>query len=135
MSLPRFRFTIRWMMVAVAIVGLAMGIVQFRRIAAAHVMRAESHAQQEAVICERLATVSEEFLDDQYHLTSVTSGTTTSDRPNVFGFVTSGFPDGFRTLEGWRDLAKWHNALNQKYARSARYPWLPVAPDPPEPPE
>lgn len=34
----------------------------------------------------------------------------------------------FRTAKG-----RWHYALALKYAEAARYPWLPVAPDPPEP--
>jgi hypothetical protein len=29
--------------------------------------------------------------------------------------------------------AAYHWALAEKYSRAARYPWLPVAPDPPEP--
>jgi hypothetical protein len=27
----------------------------------------------------------------------------------------------------------WHEVMNAKYERAARYPWLPVEPDPPEP--
>jgi hypothetical protein len=34
-------------------------------------------------------------------------------------------------LELRRD--EWHAALAKKYTRAARYPWLPVEPDPPEP--
>jgi hypothetical protein len=30
-------------------------------------------------------------------------------------------------------LVNYHSALTQKYERAARYPWLPVAPDPMEP--
>lgn len=29
--------------------------------------------------------------------------------------------------------AAYHDSLRGKYERAARYPWLPVAPDPPEP--
>lgn len=28
---------------------------------------------------------------------------------------------------------EWHKAMAEKYDRAARYPWFPVAPDPPEP--
>ena len=28
---------------------------------------------------------------------------------------------------------RWHSDLIEKYELAARYPWLPVAPDPPEP--
>jgi hypothetical protein len=30
-------------------------------------------------------------------------------------------------------LVRYHKVLARKYLRAARYPWLPVAPDPPEP--
>jgi hypothetical protein len=30
-------------------------------------------------------------------------------------------------------LNRWHLLMAKKYQRAARYPWLPVAPDPPEP--
>ena len=37
---------------------------------------------------------------------------------------------------GWRRLrCDYHRALKAKYERLARYPWLSVTPDPPEPPE
>ena len=29
--------------------------------------------------------------------------------------------------------ADYHGAMRRKYERAARYPWLPVEPDPPEP--
>ena len=38
-----------------------------------------------------------------------------------------------RNLYRVRALVHYHSALTQKYERAARYPWLPVAPDPPEP--
>jgi hypothetical protein len=31
------------------------------------------------------------------------------------------------------ELDKYHKAMTAKYALAARYPWLPVAHDPPEP--
>jgi hypothetical protein len=31
------------------------------------------------------------------------------------------------------ESAKYHEAMSRKYEHAARYPWLPVAPDPPEP--
>ena len=32
-----------------------------------------------------------------------------------------------------RGLNDYHDLMHRKYDRAARYPWLPVAPDPPEP--
>ena len=132
--MPRFRFTIRWMMVAVAILGVVFAGLQFRQIAVKHATRAVRHAEQEAVIRERLDTIWEDTRDGTHILRNRDTSTLTLDPPGfVFGFFTSGFPDGFRSLEGWHRLAAWHGALKRKYDHAARYPWLPVAPDPREP--
>ena len=32
-----------------------------------------------------------------------------------------------------RGVLRYHTRMARKYERTARYPWLPVAPDPPEP--
>jgi len=37
------------------------------------------------------------------------------------------------SLERHRVLTEYHHALDLKYTRYARYPWLPVQPDPPLP--
>ena len=34
-----------------------------------------------------------------------------------------------------RGVLRYHTRMARKYERTARYPWLPVAPDPPEPSE
>jgi hypothetical protein len=43
----------------------------------------------------------------------------------------------FKTFAGTcyylTDLGLWHADMAAKYERAARYPWLPVPPDPPEP--
>jgi hypothetical protein len=91
--MPRLRFTVRQMMVVVALVAAVMGLSierhrRFARIAARH----------RAVMYEGASVVA-------------------GPRP------------GYRlTGSGWR-----HFKTYLKYARAARYPWLPVAPDPPEP--
>jgi len=36
-------------------------------------------------------------------------------------------------LEGYRRTALYYRRMRQKYERAARYPWLPVESDPPEP--
>jgi hypothetical protein len=38
-----------------------------------------------------------------------------------------------RYLLRTKALVRYHSALTAKYQHAARYPWLPVAPDPPEP--
>ena len=41
--------------------------------------------------------------------------------------------DDRRALERCGAMADYNAALRRKYKRGARYPWLPVSPDPPEP--
>lgn len=54
------------------------------------------------------------------------------------GFATMTYADGssteFRlTPEGYQAKQDWHLVLRDKYKCAARYPWLPVPADPPEP--
>ena len=82
--IPRFRFTIRWMMVAVAIVAVALGMKVLNDRASGYRSRASDH---------RLDLV---------------------EPPNL-------------------PRVEFHNRMSRTYARAARYPWLPVEPDPPGP--
>ncbi len=101
MKLPRVRFTVRRMMVAVAVVGTAFGssVVLWRR----------------AERFRRLAA------DHGMFRVRVNDGPECSMWFKVDGDTTSPVRD------------EWRRALAEKYDRAARYPWLPVAPDPPEP--
>jgi hypothetical protein len=104
MPRPRVRFTIRWLMVAVTIVGsvsatfvgLGKRADRFRALAKYH---------------------GEQVLD----LETVADG-----RFRVVGHTRDGEPVVQTTVCRHAELA-------QKYERAARYPWLPVAPDPPAP--
>jgi hypothetical protein len=94
MQLSRFipRFTVRRLMIAVAIIGSALGILierseRFRWIAV--------HRRGEVPLLPRIKPVG---MDDKR----------------------------------WR-LFEWHESMARKYEHAARYPWLPVAPDAPQP--
>ena len=96
MRMPRFRFTLRRGMIAVAVIGVAASLyerhVRFARLAAYH---------------RDKAIVGRPFLIATY----LQSGT-------------AGIPSPYHER---------HDSLAEKYERAARYPWLPVAPDPPKP--
>jgi hypothetical protein len=49
---------------------------------------------------------------------------------SVFLTPTTPFPDPERRSDIRLD---WHSKMADKYLRATRYPWLPLAPDPPEP--
>ncbi len=99
LNLPRF--TIRRLMVAVAVVALALGFEVTRRRRGAF--------RELARINENSAWVLRSELSE-------------SDEPGPHG-----------DLARMRRLADHCDAMRQKYARAARYPWLPVAADPPAP--
>ena len=95
MKLPRPRFTVRRLMVVVAIVGIGLGVMierrnRFRKIAARH------HAEFQRLIS----------LEPGAH----------------YG------PADLKML-----VHEWHYSMSAKYEDAARYPWLPVRPDRPEP--
>ena len=94
--MPRPRFTLRWMMVAVAVSALMLGCW--------------------AVIVRRR--------DRFESLASFHRGMTGPMTIRTFA------PEApiFETATG-----RWHYELARKYDNAARYPWLPVSPDPPEP--
>ncbi len=102
MRVPRVRFTVRRMMVAVAIVGLASGLWRRR----------------------------ESFLEESRR----------------YAVAATLHPCSLPPEEGTDEYRRWQEEeemirrrddhllrLAAKYERAARYPWLPVAPDPPEP--
>jgi hypothetical protein len=112
MRMPRFRFTVRRMMVAVAIVGFLLGAAAMWRIAASRGASAAYHARE--------AEFSRRSLKD-YRDGRVTLRGTLTDR------------EAARIARRLERIAPYHDVLARKYERAARYPWLPVEPDPPEP--
>src|SRR5262249_55578805 len=106
MRLPRVRFTLRSMMVAMAVLAAVLWVAErklrFRRLAEYHSLRSEA----DIICCVMLVT------DDGKQTSLVESAT------------------GTPTTLTRRD---WHRVLRKKYERAARSPWLSVAPDPPRP--
>lgn len=113
--MPRFRFTMRRMMIAVAIAGIACGGEVMRRRREDFKSRASYHLWQEGHglgLSERLLRAAIE-----------------SDRDGKVLYSKL-------RRDSAAKLASWglhHSKLRMKYERAARYPWFRVAPDPPEP--
>ncbi len=107
MRLPRM--TVRRWMVAVAIVALATAAGQMWRRSIEYVGRAARYSKMERYIRECAA---------------IESKINPSDRP----------PRCRKPNQGGLPVMIAHFAdLRGKYERAARYPWLSVVPDPPEP--
>src|SRR5262245_15623754 len=103
--MPRPRFTVPCLMLAVAVAGVILGMLAERR--ARFRGLADSHTYYAGI--RRAAS--------RKH--------TKMTRDNFAA-------ESARTKKAlaW---SKWHEIQSAKYDRAARYPWLPIAPDPPEP--
>jgi hypothetical protein len=106
MKLPRLRFTLRRMMVAVVIAGIAFGGL-------AGLLRMGQRTQ-------RLRAVAREHRQREIVNSLTLQGLA------MQGAASPG-------IERHRMLAEYHRALNLKYEYAARHPWLTVEPDPPMP--
>jgi hypothetical protein len=114
MRLPRVRFTIRGMMVAVAVAaGLmagSIGLARLRLLSSDYRARAEQHAGIEETLRHIIA----------------------SDESDTPVDISPGAGLRSRRFTA-RAVADYEAALRRKYERAARYPWLRVEPDPLEP--
>jgi hypothetical protein len=114
MKLPRLRFTIRRLMLAVAIVGVLMGsLVEWnvlRHRASLYRKRAQDHADMETSL--RFTAEGP-------------GGTNRVDISPGPGIPSKPFPI--------QVVIDHEVRLRRKWEKAARYPWLTVEPDPPEP--
>ena len=104
MRMPRVRFTVRRMMVAVAVLAVVLGAGEATR-------KRRSRFGREAGFHGAFMRLY-------------------ARSPPVH------FPNKERLASHRRSLAEkkaYHESLAGKYEQAARHPWLPVAPDPPEP--
>src|SRR3954466_12764246 len=107
MRLPRVRFTVRRMMVAVAIFGASLWYCEMGRRSKNFLAMADFHRLKAEIFRGRVESAAE--------LTSID--------PIRMGDI----------MGRDRRLEHHHSELGQKYEHAAHYPWLPVEPDPPEP--
>jgi hypothetical protein len=136
MRLPRLQLTLRWMMVVVALVAVAMGAtlwgLKMRRLARSYALRASMSKQFE--------TECRGFEAD-----TVKTGQGVDELRRLRRDPASVFSDELDETEKqlaskvWEDAAYWRRiaahyaSLKRKYERAARYPWVTIQPDPPEP--
>jgi hypothetical protein len=125
MRMPRIGFTVGWLMTAVAAAGCLAGAEAMRRRSSDFRRLADIHKLE---LCE----IGDENLPDL--------------DGRGWGFWVSDDPDRRPSPSPANmaaKIAKWekskdrriafHASMYRKYERAARYPWLAVEPDPPEP--
>jgi hypothetical protein len=123
MSPPRFR--LRSLLIAVAVVAVAMGsalwAMRMVRLSRQYNRKAAHHAA-ECQPCLMLWSESERLIYEAEcdRLTGVRNPNSAAQQ----------LPGLIPRLD---EKAGYHARLLQKYGRAARYPWPPVAPDPPLP--
>ena len=137
MRLPRMT-TRRWMIAVAAVALMSSGAVAGLRIRRRHVeflARVQSHTQM-----ERFCALSE-HQQRAYIKTWADSTMLLLRMQERFGLDSGiGKEDARNELESfrrkvanWRRWTSYHTAMARKYRHAARYPWLPVEPDPPPP--
>ncbi len=122
MRLPRVRFSIKWMMFAVAVLALIMGAARMALLSVRYRMAANEYAVLEAFLRQvrGLEIDNDKKLDESARLSG--------GRPSVE--VEEARAASARESE----RAINHFArLRRKYERAAWYPWLSVEPDRPWP--
>jgi hypothetical protein len=132
--------TRRWM-IAVVIVGLAMGGIQLTRRHIYFLFRVRFHTEAEALFRSSRDKTISILRSTEEQQRSIEE----EQRAGVTDFFAGfGGTNAIETLKAeqlfWRkDLAQedqaipYHAAMARKYRHAARYPWLPVEPDPPNP--
>jgi hypothetical protein len=107
MRLPRLRFSVRSLMVAVLVVAVSIESVRLARRSSEYGEKARLHAS-----LARTYSVAPSTLN-------LGSNLTQADRDELF--------------EEIRRVRDYHARIEEKYAHLARRPWLSAEPDPPEP--
>ena len=115
MKIPRIRFTVRRMMVAVAVLALAFGIARLWWARQRYLEKAAGHASFRAYLLRSPENIK--HWEERW-----TSGR--EGKPARYPW-----PAGPPFVPA---IAEYHEAMRLKYERAARYPWLSVAPDPPD---
>jgi hypothetical protein len=138
MRLPRLRFTLRSMMIAVAIVAVACWGEMIRRRWVAYRQKAAYYAGQQGLDKLYAAAFYESIAETEQNREFAQEQTKSSiyNREVWAGLVrqeTQMIIDGSETAEYFQQRAAYFGDLRKKYDRAATHPWLSVEPDPPPP--
>jgi hypothetical protein len=139
MRLPRVRFTIRRMMVAVAVLALLIGADQLVRRSTRYRKMAGRFGQLETASRDRHRAVERSSQQHAERAQSWVAGwgpfNDDRHRASVVAQTKDWIEAGYLSQEAavYAAEADWYSQLRQQYERGARYPWEPLAPHPPRP--
>jgi hypothetical protein len=118
MTLPRVRFTLRRLLIMIALLAVLMAAgleaARWSRLAQAYRQYAVGHA----AFRDLSLGEAEEYRSAYEHVNPADVRSRT---------------ELLESEAGERRLARHYDALDAKYRRAARFPWLPVEADPPQP--
>src|SRR5271170_1064681 len=121
----KVRFTVRWMMVAVAIVALIIGCqLQYTRLQRLSEQYEGRVINAKRLVAQARLTASFSHEDWLSHCREIDR----MNRKHPPFQIARGYPP-----ELSKELIAYGESIRLKYERAARYPWLPVRPDPPRP--
>jgi hypothetical protein len=126
MRLPRGRFTMRTMMVLVAITALLLGIEAMRRRRDQYQQLAQIHSRsmKSAYLDMRLKLAEADVYECEAELTQGRRASALRDQA-ILAQSMAGY---------WSQMETYHRELRRKYADAASTPWRLVSSDPPPPP-
>jgi hypothetical protein len=133
---------LRTLLIAVAIAGLAAGVVALRQRSAEFRARAAFHAGEERKHRATADLFRQIEAYGEARQKGIEAGTddyvrylkpSASALANLQQHATEAFEFGRREGLSEEATASYHATLKRKYEHAALYPWLPVEPDPPEP--
>jgi hypothetical protein len=140
--MPRFRITVRRMMVAVAVVAILLGAIDLYRRRAYYLENVNVHSQVAETYADlgaRLAGERSRWFEPIETLPDGTSVKIVGEGPDrqVFYPPQSATPLGEAEAASLaarcKREAESYGRDARRYERAARYPWLPLAPRPPDP--
>jgi hypothetical protein len=133
MRMPRVRFTVRRLIVAIAVIAILLAVgpqirrtIHLSRLSAGFARRAAMHDEYESIWREDERKWREREEDDRQLADQ-------SDLRSVADFWREQAERSAVRAEKRKALADYHARMKAKYNAAARRPWLDVEPDPPPP--
>jgi hypothetical protein len=118
MKLPRLRFTVRRMMIVVAVVATLLAAEKMRRVRRERSLKAADYAAE-------AKSWSDDASEVESMLVKPRSRSDAASRQRLAELD--------EVARNYRDHERSNRELASRYARAAARPWLPIERDPPEP--